>query len=199
MQFSSQYINDGTLTKPTPIENISIPKSKKLVKQELQQAFNDGKLAFRTVQKEQENNYLKQENKSPRPVSQVGPNIPTKMRLIHNADTIGIINHKTLFSFKHSSVTDHLKYGATLEYCCKKNIPDNKSLLEKQYELANRKWETYKIATSGHLKADGYFSLPKLKGKIETNYIHKEVQNDSFVFHNMLCIIVFFANLNLAS
>ena len=172
MQFSYQNImKDNSLINQAYSQE-SIPENSRiLVKKEIQQAFKEGNLSFRAIFIAAERKYLQQEKKAPRPVYTIADNIPTMLRAEGENCTIGIINTDTLFSFKCNAATFILEGDNTvLEKCRQKNIPNSKYLLEKQYELANRRWEVYQISTSGHLKADGSFSLPKFKQKIEIDY-----------------------------
>jgi hypothetical protein len=188
MQFGNQQtIKYSPLINQDSIQGTASENSRGLVKKEIQQAFNQGNLSFRVIDIVAESNYLQQEKKAPRPVYTVAANIPTAMREIRGA-TIGLIGTVALFSFKCNAATYILEDNNTnLEKCDAKNLPNSKSLLEKQYELASRRWEVYQISTSGHLTADGSFSLPKFKDQIETDYIlpHTEDVKSQYTTENI--------------
>ena len=189
MQFGNQQtIKYSPLINQDSIQGTASENSRGLVKKEIQQAFNEGNLSFRAIYIAEEREYLQQEKKAPRPAYTVTDNIPTKLRIEGENCTIGIINTDTLFSFKRNASTYILEGNNTnLEKCNAKNLPNSKSLLEKQYELASRRWEVYQISTSGHLTADGFFSLPKFKCYISTNYIldHSEEVKSQYTTENI--------------
>jgi hypothetical protein len=189
MQFGNQQtIKYSPLINQDSIQGTASENSRGLVKKEIQQAFNQGNLSFRSINIVAESNYLQQEEKAPRPVYTVADSIPTKLRTEGENCTIGIINTDTLFSFKRNAATFILEGNNTnLEECYHKNLPNSKSLLEKQYELASRRWEVYQISTSGHLTADGSFSLPKFKDQIEIDYIltHTEEVKTKYTTKNI--------------
>jgi uncharacterized membrane protein len=184
---SSQEINSQQLTNLTSIANSSVLKPRYVIQQEIQQAFNEGHLSFRSITLYQEEKYLTKEKKAPRPVYTVAPNIPTAMREIRRP-TIGLIGAAALFSFKGNAFTDLLVSGGNPEReFSPKNIANSESLLKKRYEIANRIWEVYRRSTSGHLKADGFFSLPKFKCYMPTNYIldHSEEVKSQYTTENI--------------
>jgi hypothetical protein len=191
------------------IPNINIPyyedkrlqnqnsQHKKELKQEIYRAFNEGQLYFRCIVATKEVKYLTQKNKDPRPVFLVAPTIPIAMR--YKGDgivTVGIINKKTLFSYKQNATTSNIVNGGGPDIYDEdkhhKCLTDSKALLSKQYELASRRWEVYQIATSGHLQADGNFSLPKFKDNVESDYLiqHSEEIKSKYKLKDIKCYCV---------
>jgi hypothetical protein len=165
-----------------------------LLEQQIYQAFNEGRLYFRSISPVVETKYFKQKNKNPRPMYLVAPKIPAEMRNNEESNfTVGIINAKPLFSYKENAMTRIIVNGGGPDiyvhgkrYKC---LADSKSLLNKQYELASRRWEVYQRATSGHLQADGSFSLPKFKQNITSGYTipHSEELKSEYNLEQIKC------------
>lgn len=159
-------------------KNYDTEDIRKKQKQEIMQAVKHGNLSFRTISKEEEINYLQQQNKDPRPVYLIAEGVPIKMR--SNRNTIGIINPKPLALYKRNACTSQLLDNSVqLDKLAVKCLANQQELKKKITEQSARLWDVYSGFTSGHLKPNGLFALPKLK-QITNNY------NNAFIDHSEL-------------
>ncbi|WP_257265000.1 hypothetical protein [Endozoicomonas sp. ONNA2] len=162
---SSQW----TTTEPT---KLLAPHPREGERRELLLAAQSGSLAIRRIDFCKEKPYLTGKG-TPRPFSLALPGrmTPTAPLLEGYGEwMIGIVNPQCLYVYKHHVGTQDLKrYDSDAapenlaENLKVKLLPDLQSLLDKRVEYANRKWDVYPLATSGHLLANGTFSLPKRK------------------------------------
>ncbi|USE35547.1 hypothetical protein [Endozoicomonas sp. SCSIO W0465] len=123
-----------------------------------------GELGIRVISLEEENAYLKQDNKEPRPVCWVQHGYPIETRESYTGPKVGITNPEMLAVYKKNAATsqlvDSVKAVHELSVKC---LSDDSEIKKKMRELAERRWDVYPGFTSGHLQPDGTFSPPKLR------------------------------------
>ncbi|WP_257294203.1 hypothetical protein, partial [Endozoicomonas sp. YOMI1] len=143
--------------------------SRESERQALLRAAGNGHLAFRRIKLTKENNYFSGEG-APRPFTLALPGgmMPTQ-RMPENLGKwmVGIIDPQCLYVYKRNAGTRFLMLESDLtpETLPIKLLPHLQSLLVKRLERDDQIiWRVYPpLFTSGHLQADGTFSLPKLK------------------------------------
>ncbi|WP_422467348.1 hypothetical protein [Endozoicomonas sp. ALC013] len=125
-------------------------------------AAESGYLAFRRIKLTKENDYFSGKG-APRPFTLA---LPGKMMPVARVPDgfgkwmVGIVNPQCLYVYKHNAYTEPDMDPDKLSI---KLLPDLQSLHEKCLENANQAiWRVYPRFTSGHLRADGTFSLPGL-------------------------------------
>ena len=139
------------------------PEINYLPKEDILKAFRDHRLILRTISPATEIKYLLEGSDEPRPGYLIQEGTPVHMR---SGDlTVGILNSVALALYKENANTHALKRGGKtikpdgLRIKC---LPDLASLSDKMREMARQKWEVHRQQfTSGHLHADGTFTLPK--------------------------------------
>jgi hypothetical protein len=163
-------------------------------KEKIIQAFKEGRLGFRDIRIKYEKEYLAKNKRDPRPVYLVLHDTPITMRIKVNNRTIGIINPTTLACYKDSrSVTNYLSCHSRLHDLDGKLLADKNSLLTKMKEKADRNWEVYNIATSGHLEQDGTFSLPKIQQNNQgyTTIEEPEIVTTGYATEDIACYCIY--------
>ncbi|WP_252178658.1 hypothetical protein [Endozoicomonas sp. 4G] len=132
-------------------------------KEELLEAAKTGKLAIRRVTSSKETIYFRSED-TPRPFTLALPGVPIRrMPAGYGEWMIGIVNPHCLFTYKRDARTTEIESGASPDELKTKLLPDLRSLKEKcEEEVERALWEDSKH-TTGHLREDGLFSLPKAK------------------------------------
>ncbi|WP_422135098.1 hypothetical protein [Endozoicomonas sp. ALD040] len=137
--------------------------------QELLHAAKSGRLAFRRIKLTNEGDYFSGKG-APRPFTltlpgEMLPTMPTPKTL--GQSMIGIVDPQCLFAYKRDAETGTVLVArnVTPEQLKVKLLPDLQSLLRRRFERGDQViWTVYPLRfTSGHLQADGTFSLPKLK------------------------------------
>ncbi|WP_448218101.1 hypothetical protein [Endozoicomonas sp. 2B-B] len=130
-------------------------------------AAESGRLAFRRIKLTEEDNYFSVQG-APRPFTlalpgEMMPNEAMPEGL--GQCMVGIVDPECLYVYKRDAETRYLQYGKSPEQLLIKLLPHLQSLLDVRLERCNQIiWKIYPHRfTSGHLQADGTFSLPKLK------------------------------------
>ncbi|WOG29141.1 hypothetical protein [Endozoicomonas sp. 8E] len=144
--------------------------SRESERQELLQAAETGRLAFRRIRLTEENDYFSGQ-RAPRPFTLALPGgmMPTKPipKIDFGKSMVGIVDPQCLYVYKFDGYTGRLLIdsSATPETLRAKLLPDLQSSLNRRLEHGNQViWRVYPHRfTSGHLQEDGTFSLPKLK------------------------------------
>ncbi|WOG29128.1 hypothetical protein [Endozoicomonas sp. 8E] len=138
-------------------------------RQALLQAAASGQLAFRRIELTKEENYFSGKG-APRPFTLALPGemMPTgRVPEDYGKWMLGIADPKCLYAYKRNAGTRRLliEPDLTPETLSVKLLPHLQSLLNRRLERGNQVvWRVYPLRfTSGHLQADGTFSLPKLK------------------------------------
>ncbi|WP_257291822.1 hypothetical protein, partial [Endozoicomonas sp. ONNA1] len=137
-------------------------------RQELLRAAESGRLAFRRIGLSKEANYFSGKG-TPRPFTLALPGrlMPTeRVPDTYGEWMIGTVDPQCLYIYKHSASTrDLLQPGVTPDHLATKLLPHLQSLFDNRFDRGSRiLWRVYPTRfTSGHLQADGTFSLPKLK------------------------------------
>ncbi|WP_257274345.1 MULTISPECIES: hypothetical protein, partial [unclassified Endozoicomonas] len=139
-------------------------------RQELLRAAESGRLAFRQIRLTKEKNYFSGKG-TPRPFTLALPGGMMPIKPMPEIEfgkwMVGIVDPQCLYVYKRDAATVHLlaDFGATPETLRAKLLPDLQSTLDRRLEHGNQViWRVYPHRfTSGHLQADGTFSLPKLK------------------------------------
>ncbi|WP_422472239.1 hypothetical protein [Endozoicomonas sp. ALB032] len=150
----------GQWTATEPTKQLPGP-SREIERQALRQAAESGRLAIRKIKPAEVTSYLNG-NGTPKSFNLV-------LRGLQHGNltgrwTVGIVDPDCLYVYKQNPGTWPLKQGAEADKLKVKLLSDLQSLAEKDREIQEQAgWEVYKRLTSGHLGADGKFSLPKLK------------------------------------
>ncbi|WP_257293005.1 hypothetical protein, partial [Endozoicomonas sp. ONNA1] len=154
-----------TISEPT---RKLLPHPREYERQELLRAAESGRLAFRHIGLVEERNYFAGKG-TPRPFTLALPGemMPTE-RVTEALDQwmVGITDPKCLYVYKRDALTNRLleEPSLTPDTLTIKLLSDLRSLHKKSRERANQIiWRVYPRFTSGHLQANGTFSLPKLK------------------------------------
>ncbi|WP_448218098.1 hypothetical protein [Endozoicomonas sp. 2B-B] len=142
------------------------PPSRESVRQELLLAAESGRLALRRITSREEK-YLSGKG-APRPCTLALPGamMPTQRVPEDRGEwMVGIVNPQCLYVYKRNAATCRLQEpGYTPEDLRVKLLPDLQSALDRRLERGEQViWRVYPRFTSGHLQADGTFSLPKFK------------------------------------
>lgn len=134
-----------------------------LPKEDILKAFRDHRLILRAISPAAEVEYLLEGSDEPRPGYLIQEGTPVHMRA--GDLTVGILNSEALALYKKNASTCALQCGGERikpDHLHTKCLPDIASLSDKMRERARHKWEVHSQQfTSGHLRADGTFSLPK--------------------------------------
>ncbi|WP_422472241.1 hypothetical protein [Endozoicomonas sp. ALB032] len=150
------------------------PDPRESERQQLLRAAKSGRLAFRRIRLTEENDYFSGKG-APRAFTLALPGeMMPSMPLPDDCGEwmVGITNPQCLFVYKRDATTRYLELGADADKLDVKLLSDRQSLFDGLIEHANKvTWGVYPRFTSGHLQADGTFSLPKLK---TGNYSHLE-------------------------
>ncbi|WP_422410350.1 MULTISPECIES: hypothetical protein [unclassified Endozoicomonas] len=135
-------------------------------RQELLHAAESGRLAFRRIELTEEKNNFSGKG-APRPFTLA---LPGKMAPTGTVSErcgrwmVGVVNPQCLHIYKRDANTQQLAWGTGPNQLGVKQLPDLQSLHDRLLERADKiVWGVYPRFTSGHLQADGTFSLPKLK------------------------------------
>ncbi|WOG29131.1 hypothetical protein [Endozoicomonas sp. 8E] len=138
-------------------------------RQELLWAAESGRLAFRRIKWTKEKNYFSGKG-APRPFTLAlsGEMMPTeRVPEWFGKWMVGIVDPQCLYVYKYNAGTKRLmtESGLTPEKLEIKLLPHLRSLLDRRLERGNQVfWQVYPASfTSGHLRTNGTFSLPKLK------------------------------------
>ncbi|WP_422135114.1 hypothetical protein [Endozoicomonas sp. ALD040] len=138
-------------------------------RQKLLQAAETGRLAFRRIELTKENDYFSGKG-APRPFTLALPGemMPTgRVPEDYGEWMVGIVDPQCLYVYKRDAGTRKLllEPDLTPETLSVKLLPHLQSLLNRCLERGNQIfWRVYPLRfTSGCLRADGTFSLPKLK------------------------------------
>ncbi|WOG29145.1 hypothetical protein [Endozoicomonas sp. 8E] len=143
------------------------PPSRESVRQGLLLAADSGRLALRRITSSREEKYLSAK-RAPRPCTLALPGamMPTQRVPEDRGEwMVGIVNPQCLYVYKRNAVTGRLlEPGYSPEDLHVKLLPDLQSALDRRLERGEQViWRVYPRFTSGHLQADGTFSLPKFK------------------------------------
>ncbi|WP_422135097.1 hypothetical protein [Endozoicomonas sp. ALD040] len=136
------------------------------MRQELLLAAESGRLALRRITSREEK-YLSGKG-APRPCTLALPGamMPTqRVSENHGEWMVGIVDPQCLYVYKRNAWTSKLlEPGFTPEGLQVKLLPDLQSALDRRFERGEQViWRVYPRFTSGHLQADGTFTLPKFK------------------------------------
>uniref|UniRef100_UPI0021498AFD hypothetical protein n=2 Tax=unclassified Endozoicomonas TaxID=2644528 RepID=UPI0021498AFD len=156
----------GQWTTSQPTRKVSPCHPREPDRQELLRAAESGRLAFRRIYLTEEQHYFLGKG-APRPFTLALPGemLPTEpVEESCGESMIGVVNPQCLYVYKRDAHTRHLAWGADPDKLPAKLLPDLHSLHDGLLGRANTViWGVYPRFTSGHLQADGTFSLPKLK------------------------------------
>ncbi|WP_422135104.1 hypothetical protein [Endozoicomonas sp. ALD040] len=149
--------------------------SRESERQDLLRAAETGRLAFRRIRLNIENDYFSGQ-RAPRPFTIALPGGMMPTRPMPKADfgkwMVGIVDPQCLYVYKYDASTGRvlIEPGVTPETLRAKLLPDLQSSLNRRLEHGNQViWRVYPHRfTSGHLQEDGTFSLPKLKSDNDT-------------------------------
>ncbi|MGI2028450.1 hypothetical protein [Endozoicomonas acroporae] len=169
-KFNTQSITaSGQWTASEPNCKRRTPHPNESERQELLLAARSGHLAFRRIHLDAENHYLSGKG-SPRSFSLALPGdmMPTKpMPKANGQWMVGIVDPQCLYVYKCDAFTQLLllEPDLTPAKLRAKLLPDLPSMLHRRREHGEQvTWRAYTHRfTSGHLRKDGTFSLPKLK------------------------------------
>ncbi|MBO9484200.1 hypothetical protein [Salinisphaera sp. G21_0] len=136
--------------------------SREVERQALRQTAESGRLAIRQIKPAEVASYLDGSG-TPESFSLALQGMPPGN--LSGRWTVGIVDPDCLYVYKQNPGTWPLKQDTAAENLDVKLLSDLQSLAEKDKEIQYRAgWEVYDPSlTSGHLGADGRFSLPKLK------------------------------------
>ncbi|WOG29125.1 hypothetical protein [Endozoicomonas sp. 8E] len=157
----------GQWTTTEPTKQLPGP-SREIERQALRQAAESGRLAIRQIEPAEVASCFN-DNGTP------GSYTLALQGMQHGSPrgqwTVGIVDPDCLYVYKQDPGEWPLKQGAEADKLDVKLLSDLQSLAEKDKEVQEQAgWEVYKRFTSGHLGADGRFSLPKLKpGKYDSH------------------------------
>ncbi len=157
--------NSGSYRSSTPDPTNEVICARNLKKQYLMSCFREGRLGFRYITGWLESSYLNRVSRNPRPVSLAAESIPARL-FTDKLRTIAIVDPSLLCAYKINAGTYLLAtrldiHPAERSYKC---FPHTDALLEKMQEQKERLWwEIYRPTTSGHLRKDGSYSVPKFK------------------------------------
>lgn len=174
------------------------PHPREAERQELLRIAGSGHLAFRRIEVHVEEDYLTTK-RAPRPFSLALPGEMVPVEPVPEAlgrYIVGISDPQCLFVYKRDPWTKRLleEPDITPDTLSKKLLSDLQSLHDKRRENANRvKWRLYPDCfTSGHLREDGTFSLPKLKnGEYNPIYDFPELVLINYSKKDILCFFVY--------
>ncbi|WP_448218110.1 hypothetical protein [Endozoicomonas sp. 2B-B] len=157
----------GQWTTTEPTKQLPGP-SREIERQALRQAAESGRLAIRQIEPAEVASYFN-DNGTPRSYTLALQGMPHGD--LRGRWMVGIVDPDCLYVYKQNPDTWPLKQGAEADKLNVKLLSDLQSLAEKDKEIQEQAgWEVYKRFTSGHLGADGRFSLPKLKpGKYDSH------------------------------
>ncbi|WP_422472235.1 hypothetical protein [Endozoicomonas sp. ALB032] len=157
----------GQWTATEPAKRLPGP-SRELERQALRLAAESGRLAIRQIEPAEVASYFN-DNGTPRSYTLALQGMPHGD--LRGRWMVGIVDPDCLYVYKQNPDTWPLKQGAEADKLNVKLLSDLQSLAEKDKEIQEQAgWEVYKRFTSGHLGADGRFSLPKLKpGKYDSH------------------------------
>ncbi|WOG29146.1 hypothetical protein [Endozoicomonas sp. 8E] len=141
--------------------------SRESERQKLLLAAESGRLGLRRIDLFKEEEYLSGK-RAPRPCTLALPGamMPTeRVSESHGEWMVGIVDPQCLYVYKRNAWTSRLlEPGFTPEGLKVKLLPDLQSALDRRFERGEQViWRVYPRFTSGHLQADGTFSLPKFK------------------------------------
>ncbi|WP_422442511.1 MULTISPECIES: hypothetical protein [unclassified Endozoicomonas] len=137
-------------------------------RQKLLRAAESGCLALRRIKLTDEIDYFSGKG-VPRPFTLALPGRMMPTRRISRGFShwmVGIVDPKCLYVYKRDAGTERLKekHGFSPDSLQVKLLPNLQSVLSRRLEFSDQViWRVYPRFTSGHLQADGTFSLPKLK------------------------------------
>ncbi|WP_448218112.1 hypothetical protein [Endozoicomonas sp. 2B-B] len=142
--------------------------SREIERQALRQAAETGRLAIRQIEPAEVASCF---NDNGTPTSFTLTLQGMQHASLRGQWVVGIVDPDCLYVYKQDPVDWPLKQGAEADKLDVKLLSDLPSLAEKVKEIQEQAgWEVYKRFTSGHLGADGRFSLPKLKpGKYDSH------------------------------
>ncbi|MGI2027291.1 hypothetical protein [Endozoicomonas acroporae] len=174
------------------------PHPRESERQELLRIAESGHLAFRRIEVHVEEDYFTT-NRAPRPFSLALPGEMIPVKPVPEAlgrYIVGISDPQCLFVYKRDPRTERLleEPDMTPDTLPKKLLSDLQSLHDNRRENANRvKWRLYPDCfTSGHLREDGTFSLPKLKnGEYNPIYDFPELVLINYSKKDILCFFVY--------
>ncbi|WOG29126.1 hypothetical protein [Endozoicomonas sp. 8E] len=157
----------GQWTTTEPTKQLPGP-SREIERQTLRLAAESGRLAIRQIEPSEVASYF-DDNGTPRSCTLALQGVPPGD--LTGRWTVGIVDPDCLYVYKQNSGAWPLKQGAEADKLDVKLLSDLQSLAEKDKEIQEQAgWEVYDRFTSGHLGADGKFSLPKLKpGKYDSH------------------------------
>ncbi|WP_448218106.1 hypothetical protein [Endozoicomonas sp. 2B-B] len=155
-----------TVCEPTGKRQLHHPRG--CERHKLLQAAKSGRLALRRIDLSRERKYFSDKG-APRPFTLALPG-----RMMPNARIgkgfgkwmVGIVDPQCLYAYKRNAITRKLMVEPDLtpDKLGVKLLPHLQSLLDRRLERGDQViWRVYPRFTSGHLQANGTFSLPKLK------------------------------------
>ncbi|MBO9481041.1 hypothetical protein [Salinisphaera sp. G21_0] len=186
--------------------NWRTPHPREPERQALLWAARSGRLAFRRIYLNTEKQYFSGKG-SPRPFSLVLPGgmMPTKpIPKRYCQWMVGIVDPQCLYVYKCDAYTQRLllEPGLTPEQLRAKLLPDLPSMFYRRREHGEQViWRAYPHRfTSGHLRKDGTFSLPKLKPGNDTPVLdYPELVLTKYGKEDIKCIVVYLdAQINIA-
>ena len=181
-----------------PASPRSLPVSRNQEKQRecILKAVKEGRMGLRNISLDKESRYLQQARKDPRPVYMILDGAPVSMLTSLGSETVGILDPAPLLIYKCCAATGALGAEDTAPYELPvKCLPALASLHEKMQEQCEReRWPVYRPSTSGHLQADGTFSLPRFKPEsplqADRGMRYSEVVTESYDKHQIQCYCV---------
>ncbi|WP_257264314.1 hypothetical protein [Endozoicomonas sp. ONNA2] len=139
-----------------------LPRPREVERNALLQAARCGRLAIRYIASAEEASNF---DGTPRSFTLALQGMPSEKPADQHKWRIGIVDPKCLYIYKKDADTRRPEHGTAADKLDVKLLSDLQSLDEKCKEIKHRAWwEVYPWqSSSGHLGADGIFSLPKLK------------------------------------